>query len=204
MTHDLEPSTSNAATVTLQTRDGRDVFVRHIRPEDNTLLVEMFWQLSSETRWRRFFAPLDHVDPERVNQEARRLAAINPQREVALVALIAEAGREAVVAVARFVRMEPGGPSAEASIVVRDDFQGQGLGVQLFDLLVQVALAQGLEHMALLTHADNLGLITMVQRLGMPYDSHLGAGLCEIDLQLSDSDKPFFPFSASNGHDGAA
>ncbi len=183
------------ATVTLPLENGRSVLVRHIRADDAPRLAAMFWQLSSETRWRRFFAPLDHVDPERVNREARRLADINAQREVALVATVMEENQEAIVAVARYVRLTLESDSAEASIVVRDDYQGQGLGSQLFDLLVQVALVQGLRHIVMLTHADNLGVLGLVQRMGLPYDTQFSAGLYEIDLHLANVSDPFFPFS---------
>jgi GNAT superfamily N-acetyltransferase len=183
------------AAVTLLARDGRAVRVRHMRREDAALLERMFYQLSSETRYRRFFVPLDSVDEERVRREARRLATINPARETALLALTAEGGCEEAVAVARFTRLAERDDSCEGSIVLRDDFQRLGLGRQLFDLLVQTAIASGLRHMVLLTHADNFGLISLVQGLGIPYKGRHSSGLYEIDVQLSEVRRPFFPFS---------
>lgn len=185
------------AKVTLHTQDGRPVTVRHIRASDWKLLVEMFWQLSSETRWRRFFVPLDHVDPERVEREARRLADIDSQRALALIALVEEEGRPAAVAVARFGRLAEADDCAEASIVIRDDYQGAGLGLQLFDLLVQAALAQNIRHLVLLTHADNAGMLGIVRKLGLPFRRRYCSGLCEIDVQLGDDQQPFLPYSFS-------
>jgi RimJ/RimL family protein N-acetyltransferase len=183
------------ASVPLRTRDGREITVRHLRPEDAALLERMFHRLSSETRYRRFFVPLDHIEHERVRDEARRLATVHSEHEVALVALTREDGADEAVAVARYIRLKPEADCAEASIVVRDDYQGAGMGLQLFDLLIQVALAHGLRHLVLLTHADNLGMIGLVQRLGLPYRGHYTSGLYEIDLQLTDGEQPFFPFS---------
>lgn len=197
----LETTMLHDASVTLQTRDGRRFVVRHIRPEDCTLLEAMFWQLSSETRWRRFFAPLDNVDPARVQHEAKRLAAINPQHEVALIALVEEEGQTAAVAVARYAGLLHERDCAETSIVVRDDYQHQGLGTQLFDLLVQVALARGLRHLVFLTHADNSGVIAMLQRSGLPFAGRFTSGTYEVDVQLVDGIEPVFPFSRSEqGH----
>jgi RimJ/RimL family protein N-acetyltransferase len=184
------------AVVTLATRDGRAVRVRHMRREDSALLERMFYRLSSETRYRRFFVPLDSIDEERVHREARRLARINPAREVALIGVVDEDGREESMGVARFTRLAEGGDSCEGSIVLRDDYQGQGVGRQLFDLLVQTALAGGIRHMVLLTHADNIGMISLVQGLGVPYQGRYSSGLYEIDVQLSEAARPFFPFSA--------
>lgn len=183
------------AIVTMKLRDGREVHVRHMRPSDAELLERMFYKLSSETRYRRFFVPLDNLDEERVHLEARRLAKINPAYETALIAVIEEDGREEAIAVARYTCLRHRDDACEGSIVLRDDFQGQGLGRQLFDLLVQVALAHGLRHMILLTHADNTGMIALVQKLGLPYKGRYSAGLYEMDVQLADG-APFFPFTA--------
>ncbi|NNJ10082.1 GNAT family N-acetyltransferase [Chloroflexales bacterium ZM16-3] len=183
------------AKVTLEARGDRSVQVRHMRPDDAELLERMFYRLSSETRWRRFFMPLDNIDPEQVRHETVRLATIHPEREAALLATTMEDGREEGVAVARYGRIGDDGMCAEASIVVRDDLQSAGLGAQLFDLLVQVGLAHGIHHMILLTHADNTGMIGLVHHLGLPYSGKYTSGLYEIDLRLADNEPPFFPFS---------
>jgi GNAT superfamily N-acetyltransferase len=183
------------AMVTLHTRDGRQVRVRHMRRDDAELLERMYYRLSSETRYRRCFAPIDNIDGERVHHEACRLATIDPALETALIALTIEDGCDEAVAVARFSRLIVRDDSCEASIVLRDDFQGQSLGRQLFDLLVQTAIASGMRHMALVTHADNVGMISLVQGLGIPFKGRHSAGLYEIDVQLSEVRQPFFPFS---------
>jgi len=192
-TPDNRPNFS--ASVTLSTRDGRAVAVRHLRQADAPLLERMFYRLSPETRYRRFFVPLDHIEHERVRREAERLATVIPGRGLALVAVADEGGQEEAVAVARYAHLDDERKGAEGSIVIRDDYQGAGLGAQIFDLLIQAALAHGLRHIVLITHADNVGMIGLVQHLGLPYSGHYTAGLYEIDLQLSDGERPFFPYS---------
>ena len=184
------------ALVQIQARDGRTVGVRHMRAKDAQLLERMFYKLSSETRYRRFFVPLDNVEEERVHTEAARLARIDPELETALIAVIEEEGREEAVAVARYTCLDDREDACEASIVIRDDFQGVGIGRQLFDLLVQVALAHGLRHMVLLTHADNSGMIALVHGLGLPFKGRYSAGLYEMDVQLSEGARPYFPFTS--------
>jgi GNAT superfamily N-acetyltransferase len=184
------------AVVSLEARDGRRVRVRHMRQEDAPLLERMFYRLSSETRYQRFFVPLDNVEEERVHREARRLATIDPAHETALIAVVDEDGQEECVAVARYGCLRNYDYACEGSIVVRDDFQCAGIGRQLFDLLIQVAMAHGIQHMALLTHADNAGMIALVHGLGMPYKGRYSAGLYEMDVHLTDALMPFFPFTA--------
>lgn len=170
--------------VTLKTRDGRHVKVRSIQPDDIDRLIAFFWQLSPETRFRRFFVPLEHVDPDLVQQTARRLAMIDPTREVALVAVTNENRHEAIIAVARFAALQPGDTVAEASLVVRDDYHGVGLGCQLLDLLVQAAVKQGLQRLVMLTQGDNTATLSLVKHLGLPYTCSYADGLCEITMVL--------------------
>lgn len=171
-------------TVPLPTRDGRIVRVRHIRPDDAERLVELFWKLSSETRWRRFFVPCDNLDIDLVKRTAQRLATIDRTREVAFVGTVIEQGQEAIVAVARFASFRAGDELAEASLVVRDDYHGQGIGSQLFDLLIQAALARQLRRLLLLTQGDNKAILTMVRHSEVPYTSKVSEGLYEINLLL--------------------
>lgn len=179
----------------IQTNDGREVTVRHIHDEDNSLLEAMFYRLSPETRWRRFFVPLENIDPQQVKEGAIRLSHIDPQRDVALLALIQEAEGPAVVAVARYAHIPDHEQTVESSIVIRDDYQHSGLGSQLLDLLVQTALAHGVHHMIMLTHADNAGMIALAHRLGLPLEGRFAEGLYEMDLQLTDGEAAQFPFS---------
>ena len=184
------------AIVHLTARDDRELLVRHMRADDANLLKRMFYKLSSETRYQRFFMPLDSIDEERLDRETQHLATIDPERETALIAVCEEAGVEEAVAVARYSCLDNREHACEGSIVIRDDYQGCGLGRQLFDLLVQVALTHGLRHMVLLTHADNGGMIALVHGLGMPYKGRYSAGLYEMDVQLAEVARPYFPFTA--------
>ncbi|NTU82098.1 MAG: GNAT family N-acetyltransferase [Chloroflexales bacterium] len=184
------------AIVHIEAPDGRQLRVRHMRQDDAELLERMFYKLSSETRYRRFFVPLDNIEEERLHRETQRLATIDPEIETALIAVTDEDGREEAIAVARYSCLALREDTCEGSIVIRDDFQGLGLGRQLFDLLVQVALAHGLRHMVLLTHADNCGMIALVHGLGVPYKGRYSAGLYEMDVQLADTAMPYFPFTS--------
>lgn len=196
----LPPQPDMQATVTLYTRDGRPVRVRHMHPDDADRLVRMFYRLSPETRYRRFFMPLNDVDEKLVRHEAAHLATIDPEREAALIALVDEGDCEEAIAVARFARLAEYEDACEASIVIRDDYQGVGIGRQLFDLLVQTARERGFRHMILLTHADNRAVIALVRSLGLPYHVHCSSGLYEMDLQISGVSDPIFPFTGPAVH----
>lgn len=143
-------------------------------------------------------SPPSITSPELVHKSAQRLAAINPQREAALVALADEQDGEEAVAVARFARLPHNPKVAEASILVRDDYQGTGVGRKLMELLIAEARKSGLERLILLTHADNTAMIRLATGLGLPFKGRHAEGLYEIHLLLQPQSETKFEF-ISNG-----
>lgn len=175
--HQLRPST-------IMTRDGRTLRVRSLTATDADVLERMFYRLSPESIYRRFFIAAEHASPELVRKSAQRLAAIKPHREAALVALADENGREEAIAVARFARLPHNPKIAEASILVRDDYHGLGVGRALLELLLEEARAANLERLIFLTHADNTAMIRLATGLGLPFHGRHADGLYEIHLLL--------------------
>ncbi|WP_298815378.1 GNAT family N-acetyltransferase [uncultured Chloroflexus sp.] len=185
---------SPAMPLTITTRDGRALRVRHLVAADAGLLERMFYRLSPESIYRRFFIAAEHASPELVHKSAQRLAAINPRREAALVALADEQGQEEAIAVARFARLPHQPQAAEASILVRDDYQGTGVGRQLLELLLEEARAANIERLIFLTHADNTAMIRLATGLGLPFHGRHADGLYEIQLLLQPQARPVFEF----------
>src|SRR5262245_2279871 len=111
MTGESQPFPLGHGSVTIATRRGRTVHIRHIAPTDAALLVSLFYQLTPATRRLRFFSPMIDIPEERIWSQAQRLSAIDPQVDAALIATIAEDGQAdegaepgEAVGVARLVR----------------------------------------------------------------------------------------------------
>src|SRR5215208_6121897 len=79
----------------------------------------------------------------------------SPQRHAALVATIKERGEERAVAVAELAH-DPGDPAvAEFAVVVRDDYQHEGLGTMITQLLIQLATLRGVPSLHASVLAEN-------------------------------------------------
>jgi RimJ/RimL family protein N-acetyltransferase len=173
-------------SVTVTSRRGRAVHIRHIAAEDAARLVDLFNHLSPETRRMRFFSPRIDTPDDVLWPEAMRLADINPLVEAALIATVLEDGQEHAVGVARLIREAEGAPQAEVAIVLRDDYQGEGLGTTLFDLLVQVALVRGLKRLWAVSLAENVAFHRLVRNSGLPFTSQTLRGETTTTITLSD------------------
>jgi len=131
----------------VELRDGERIAIRPIRSGDRELIAEAFQRLSPESRYRRFFAPLERLS----EQDLSYLTQVDHHDHEALVALGPEGG---IVGVARYVRS--GEPSeAEVAVVVGDPWQGRGVATSLLDRLVERARDAGIDHFIALVLSEN-------------------------------------------------
>ena len=110
-------------------RDGSTAHIRPILPEDAPPHRRASTRgCRAETIYYRFFAPYPVLSP----RDVQRFTNVDHDDRVALVAMVAGE----IVGVVRYDRMTAGGDEAEVAFVVRDDFQGCGLGSVLLEHLV--------------------------------------------------------------------
>ena len=185
-TGEQAPFPLGSGSVTVTTRRERAVRIRHIVPEDAALLVDLFNRLSLETRRLRFFTPKPDV-PDAVRwPEAVRLSTINPLVQAALIGTVQEGTENHGVGVARLIRDADDPTTAEVAIVVRDDYQGEGLGTVLFDLLIQVAMVRGLKRLRAVSLAENEAVQRLVRHTGLPVTGQALRGETTMIISLAD------------------
>jgi GNAT superfamily N-acetyltransferase len=180
------------------TRTGRQITVRDMRPDDVELLIDLFYHLSPETLYKRFHAILTNLPENHVRQLVTDLADNDPEQEVALLAL-----HEGVaVGVARFHRV-PGTADAEAAIVVRDDYQRDGLGTFLLTVLRDRALEMGIAHLVAIVQAQNHPILKVVNRSGLDsrWRFEQGESYLAVDVTGDKEEPPEVPPAAAfNAH----
>ena len=143
-------------TVTL--RDGSQIAIRPLEPDDRAALAEGFERLSPESRYRRFFGPIAQLR----ERDLDYLTRVDHHDHEALVAVDPETGQGA--GVARYVRTAP--EVAEPAIVVADDWQGRGLGSRLLDALADRAREEGVRRFEAPVLATNVEAMRALARLG--------------------------------------
>ncbi len=166
-----------------RTRDGVWLYARPIRIDDTPQLVEFYRALSPEARRRRFHTNVEHLSEGRVWQMARELSSVDNQTEGG--AIIALHG-EHIVGVARVARPEgePTSDEAEVAVVVRDDFQGRGVGSALMRRLVRLARRMEIETLVATMDADNTPVIKLFRRLDLETQSRTRSAETEMRLEL--------------------
>ena len=111
---------------TFLTKNDMVVRVRPLLAEDAPYLVDLFENMSQDSRYSRFLQTLDNIDMERVWSTAEQIAQGVAVNSHGLLAFCDTAERPDVpVAAARYIRLDSG--QAEIGISVRDDMQGLSL-----------------------------------------------------------------------------
>jgi RimJ/RimL family protein N-acetyltransferase len=142
--------------------DGRVVVIRPIRSDDVARLQTAHGRLSPVSRYRRFMTAKPYLSAA----DAAYLSIVDGRDHYALVATFADSpeAEEAIIAVARFVRVPDDPAVAEFAIVVGDDWQGDGLGGELMGRLVDAAVSRGVRRFEATMFADNVAIHRLSER----------------------------------------
>ena len=174
-----------ARTSEVTLRDGSVVLIRPGGPGDRALLVEEFERLSPESRYRRFFAPVQSLSDHLLDA----LTSIDYVNHFAWAALDRREEDRSChgVGVSRYVRLaDPA--AAEAAVTVVDDWQGRGLGRVLLDALVLEALENGITRFEGDVLVDNRPMQALLRRTGARFRPE-GAGVLRFSIDLPARDE---------------
>jgi GNAT superfamily N-acetyltransferase len=158
---------------------GQQIGIRPIRTEDRPLIGEAFDRLSPESRYRRFFAPLQRLSSE----DLTYLTEVDHSDYEAMVAV--DPATEAIIGVARYVRAEDPA-QAEVAVVVGDPWQGRGVASALLERLVERAREAGITHFVALVMSDNEEALELFRNLapGGSWTRRSSSGHTEMLIEL--------------------
>ena len=141
-------------------RDGTEVLVRPIRPDDAELEREFIQGLSDESSFLRFFAIPRNPSPEMIEE----LCNIDYENQMALVAETSQGKKKLFVGVGRIIASTRN--RAELAVVVADDYQGKGMGVRLMASLLDFAREKKFASVYALILPENTPMINLARRFG--------------------------------------
>ncbi len=147
-------------------KNGSQVTIRPIRPEDEPLMVKFHETLSDRTVYLRYFCSLSlsrRVEHERL----LRICFGDYDREMALVAESTDpaTGEHRIIAVGRMNKLHVGN-EAEVAVLVSDQYQKLGLGNELLRRVIQIARDEKLSRVSAEMLTDNVAMQVITKRLG--------------------------------------
>lgn len=133
-------------------KNGQAVRIRYVTRRDRALVEHSFSRLSERSRFLRFHSVRDSLTDAELNR-------ITDARNTDTVAIGAETmPARAPVGLAHFIRLSPGGPTAELALTITDPCQRLGAGRLLLDCLVRSAAQCGIVTLLAFVHRENRGM----------------------------------------------
>jgi acetyltransferase len=165
-------------------KDGGQVTLRPIRPEDEPLMVNFHETLSERSVYLRYFH-LMNLEQRTTHERLTRICFIDYDREMALVAVRRnpETGESEILGVGRLMKTH-GTQEAEIAVLVSDRWQGRGLGKELLARLLIVAADDKLTHVVADILPDNRGVMRILDKLGFELKHSLDDNVVHAEFKL--------------------
>jgi acyl-CoA hydrolase/GNAT superfamily N-acetyltransferase len=157
----------------------RELLIRPIRPSDEPLLKEFFYRLSDESVYRRYFNQIKFMPHERLQEETN----VDYETRMAITANIVRGEVEESTALAQYV-VDPSNGFAEVAFVVRDDWQGKGVGEFLVRYLVRIAQDKGVRGITAVVMPDNRAMLHLFYKLGFTVESRMDEGAYLLSFEI--------------------
>ena len=142
---------------TVKLKDGTEVLLRPIKPEDEYMWQEMFNSFSEETVRFRFF----RIIKDTPHEMRTRYCNIDYDREIGIVAEIKENDKRKLIGVTRIILPPGRSNEAEFALVVSDKWHRLGLGSEFVDYTIEIAKDKGLKTLNGIVLKDNTPMISL-------------------------------------------
>lgn len=165
------------AWVTL--RDETKVFLRPVKTTDGPLLLELFKKLSPSSVYLRFLSPMPNLPENLVYQ----FIHVDYKKDFGLVASINIGNSSAIIGVGRY-GYYPETERPELAVVVRDDWQGKGLGSILLMRVINIGRENGFSRFGATIEPENQIILNIFKQSGYDYKIyHREQGVYYIEIQ---------------------
>jgi acetyltransferase len=161
------------------TKNGLDLLIRPLKPEDAHMLQSLWATFSSKTLYYRFSKQIREPSPELLIS----LTQIDYDREIALVAIHREDSGGKMLGVGRLYGAI-GADIAEFSVVVGDPWQGLGIGAQLLSHLIFIAKDRKIKTIWGLIQRENRNMIELARNLNFTITGDPGDPQVEAMLTI--------------------
>jgi acetyltransferase len=147
-------------------KDGTEVTVRPIRPEDEPLMGKFHETLSERSVYMRYFSSLS-LSSRVAHDRLVRICFVDYDRVMALVVDHKDTatGQHRILGVGRLIKLHAKN-EAEVAILVSDQCQKQGLGIELLRRVVQIARDEKLSSVSAEMLRDNLTVQSIFKKVG--------------------------------------
>ena len=164
-------------------KNGEEVMIRPIRPEDEPVMIKFHQALSERTVYLRYFQPLK-LSQRTAHERLTRICFTDYDREMPLVVERKKKdGESEILAVGRLSKLH-GCNEAELAALVSDGAQHMGLGSELYRRMLQVARDEKIAVVSSNMLGENHEMRAICVKLGFKLKSEMEDNTIHAELVL--------------------
>jgi acyl-CoA hydrolase/N-acetylglutamate synthase-like GNAT family acetyltransferase len=164
---------------TLLLDDGTLLYFRPVHATDPERIKDMFYHLSQESVYLRFMSRLKRLQEKQVND----LVYIDHRNEVNIVVTLPEAHGDDIITIGGYY-LDKSTNRAEVAFLVRDDWQGKGIGSFMLKHLIQVARRNGISGFTAETLEENKTMQHVFHKSECKVATYLKDGVYSFELNF--------------------
>ncbi|HEX2572428.1 MAG TPA: GNAT family N-acetyltransferase [Polyangia bacterium] len=161
-------------------RGETELLLRPVSINDEKPLQDLFYRLSDDSVYRRFMG-YKRAYP---HEEMQELVDLDYEHNMGLVACAPETGE--LIGMARY-DLDPATRLGDIAFVVRDDWQGRGVGTLLMRRMIEIARARGLAGFQADVLATNQAMLALFQKSGLQFQGALADGIYHLEARLAEA-----------------
>jgi RimJ/RimL family protein N-acetyltransferase len=167
-------------------KNGLQVRIRAIRPDDKCLIVKAFNELEPESIYSRFFQRKNSLS----EKELQKATEMDFENDVGLVVTIGEEDTETIIGTARYLAYNTpdGTRCAEVAFTVEEDYHSQGMATILIQHLTAIARQKGVKRFTAEVLAQNISMLKVFRHSGLPVRQENEQDVVHVTMSLVGED----------------
>lgn len=164
-------------------KNGLEVTVRAIRPEDRKAVLSAFKELDERTLYLRFFGPRKFSQ-----RDLTETTDVDFVRTIALVTCVRNGTGEKIIGGGRYIAFGDADPPdrAEVAFIVEEDYHGLGIAGTILKHLAGIAREKGIAQFHAEVLPENKGMLAVFDRSGFPVKQEFAEGVVHVTISLAD------------------
>ncbi|MBF0488263.1 MAG: GNAT family N-acetyltransferase [Nitrospirae bacterium] len=156
-----------------------EILLRPVKITDEPILKDFFYSLSDDTLYKRFISVRKDMPHERLQE----FISVDYVNKMVLVAVVKEGAREFIAGMGQYTILTDM-HAADAAFVVRDSYQGKGIGRELLNYITLIARKRGLLGFTAEIISSNRVMVTLFDSLDADISKTYEDGLTTLKIMF--------------------
>lgn len=156
-------------------KGGLEGHVRVIKPTDESMIHDLFYNLSESSVYFRYFSPKRSMPHDNLHNYVN----LKEEHGISLVITIGPRENRRIIAESRYL-VEPGNEFPETAFMVDEEFQGRGIGTFLVNYMTEIAKERGIKGFQADVLLSNLPMIKVFESVPYVLTKHVAEGVVTV------------------------